>query len=159
MLILFEDREQFSKKGSCNSLKSLIISSSDILIFPPGLANVEHNKPNFGTADNLNHTHSFIASCYNSNGNLLLWNFQLLQNCSLIPNRKRQRYFLTFSQYDKILLVLFVIRCATWYHFYNLKNVKNTHERVLILVKLQATACSFTKINTPPLVFFTFFKF
>ena len=34
----------------------------------------------------------------------------------------------------------------------NLKNVKNTHGEVLILVKLQA------KINTPPWIFFTFFK-
>ena len=29
---------------------------------------------------------------------------------------------------------------------------------VLILVKLQAAACNFNKINTPPWVFFTFFK-
>ena len=29
---------------------------------------------------------------------------------------------------------------------------------VLILVKLQASACNFTKINTPPWVFFTCFK-
>ena len=33
------------------------------------------------------------------------------------------------------------------------KNVKNTHGRVLILAKLQAS-----KINTPPWVLFTFFK-
>ena len=31
-----------------------------------------------------------------------------------------------------------VVRCAIWYHLYNLKNVKNTHGGVLILVKLQA---------------------
>ena len=31
-----------------------------------------------------------------------------------------------------------VVRCAIWYHLYNLKNVKNTHEGVLVLVKLQA---------------------
>ena len=37
------------------------------------------------------------------------------------------------------------------------KNVKNTHEGVLILVKLQAEACNFTKINTPTWMFFTFF--
>ena len=30
------------------------------------------------------------------------------------------------------------MRCAIWYHLYNLKNVKNTHGGVLILVKLQA---------------------
>ena len=28
--------------------------------------------------------------------------------------------------------------CEIWYHLYNLKNVKNTHEGMLILVKLQA---------------------
>ena len=49
-----------------------------------------------------------------------------------------------------------VMRCAIWYHWCNLKNVKNTHGRILILVKLQAKACNFTKINTPPWVFFMF---
>ena len=34
--------------------------------------------------------------------------------------------------------------------------MKNTHGGVLILVKLQASARNFTKINTPPWVFFTF---
>ena len=29
------------------------------------------------------------------------------------------------------------MRCAIWYHLYNLKNVKNTHGGVLILIKLQ----------------------
>ena len=31
----------------------------------------------------------------------------------------------------------YVMRCVIWYHLYNLKNVKNTHGGVLILVKLQ----------------------
>ena len=44
-----------------------------------------------------------------------------------------------------------MIRCAISYHLYNLKNVKNTHGEVLI-------SCNFAKINTPPWVFFTFFK-
>ena len=44
-----------------------------------------------------------------------------------------------------------------WCHLYNLKNVKNTHEWVLHLIKLQALAWNFTKINTPPWVFFTLF--
>ena len=48
--------------------------------------------------------------------------------------------------------------CAIWYHLCNLKTVKNTHGGMLILVKLQAEACNFTKINTPPWVFFTFFN-
>ena len=34
---------------------------------------------------------------------------------------------------------LYVVRCAIWYHLYNLKNVKNTHGGVLILVKLKLT--------------------
>ena len=50
------------------------------------------------------------------------------------------------------------MRCAIWYHLYNLKNLKNTHGRVLILVKLQAKACNFTKINALPWVLFTFFN-
>ena len=49
-----------------------------------------------------------------------------------------------------------MVQCAIWYHLYNLKNVKNIHGGVLILVKLQAE--TFTKINTPPWMFFTFFK-
>ena len=43
--------------------------------------------------------------------------------------------------------------CAIWYHLINFKNVKNTHGGVLLLVKLQAS-----KSNTPPWVFFMFFK-
>ena len=38
------------------------------------------------------------------------------------------------------------MRYAIWYHLYNLKNVKNTHGGVLILVK----------IKTPPWVFSRF---
>ena len=44
------------------------------------------------------------------------------------------------------------------YHLYNLKNMKNTHRGVLILVKLQSSVCNFTKINSRPWMFFTFFK-
>ena len=49
------------------------------------------------------------------------------------------------------------MHCAIWYHLYNLKNVKNTYRGVLLLGKLQPLAYSFTKSNTPPWVFFTFF--
>ena len=41
--------------------------------------------------------------------------------------------------------------CAIWYHLYYLKNVKNTHGGVLLLVKLKA------KLNTPSWAFFKFF--
>ena len=34
-----------------------------------------------------------------------------------------------------------MIRYAIWYHFYNLKNVKNTHGGVLLLAKSQAKSC------------------
>ena len=47
---------------------------------------------------------------------------------------------------------------AIWYHLYNFKKVKNTHREVLLLVMLQAKVCNFTKSNTPPWVFFTFFE-
>ena len=49
-----------------------------------------------------------------------------------------------------------VILCTIWYFLYNLKNTKNTHGVVLLLLKLQVSACNFTKSNTPPWVFFTF---
>ena len=40
--------------------------------------------------------------------------------------------------YEYTYVFIYVLRCAIWYHLYNLKNVKNTHEGVLRLVKLQA---------------------
>ena len=33
--------------------------------------------------------------------------------------------------------------CAMWYHLCNLKNVKNTHGGVLLLVKLQAFSITY----------------
>ena len=41
----------------------------------------------------------------------------------------------------------FVVRCTISYHLYNLKNVKNTHGRVLILVKLQAEALTLLELT------------
>ena len=51
-----------------------------------------------------------------------------------------------------------MMRCAIWYHLYKLKNVKNTHGGVLLLVSGWLKACNFTESNTPPWVFFMFFK-
>ena len=45
--------------------------------------------------------------------------------------------------------------CVIWCNLYNLKNVKNTHGAMSLLVKLQAY---FTKSNIPPWVLFKFFK-
>ena len=42
--------------------------------------------------------------------------------------------------------------------FAQFKKRENTHKGVLLLVKLRAKACNFTKSNTPPWVFSTFFK-
>ena len=50
------------------------------------------------------------------------------------------------------------VRCAIYYHMHHLKNGKNTHGGVLLLVELQAEAYNFDKSKTPPWVFFTFFK-
>ena len=47
---------------------------------------------------------------------------------------------------------------AIWYHLYNFKNVKSADGEVLLLVKLHAKGRNFTKSNTPPWLFFTFFK-
>ena len=52
---------------------------------------------------------------------------------------------------------LVVMPCAIHYYLHNLKNVKNTKGRVLLLVKLQAKTCNFTKSDTPPWVLSTFF--
>ena len=48
--------------------------------------------------------------------------------------------------------------CAIWCYLHNLRNVKNTHGGVSLLVKLQASNCNFIKSNTLPWVLFAFFK-
>ena len=58
--------------------------------------------------------------------------------------------------YDSKIYVL--MRCKIWCHLCNLKNVKNTHGGVLLLVKLQASSCTFTKSNIHRWVFFTILK-
>ena len=62
-------------------------------------------------------------------------------------------------------MVKYVMRCAIWYYLYNLKNVKNTHGGVLILVKLQAEASRFLNCingtesrNAPHMPVFTVFS-
>ena len=44
--------------------------------------------------------------------------------------------------------------CVICCHLYDLKNVKNTQVRGLLLVKLQVSTRSFTKSNAPRWVFF-----
>ena len=50
-----------------------------------------------------------------------------------------------------------VMRCTIWYHLHNLRNVKNTHGRVLLSEKLQAIIFNFTKSKFLPGCFM-FFK-
>ena len=71
--------------------------------------------------------------------------------------------FPKFPQVDsKVVVVkdqiLYVMLSAISYQLYNLKNAKNIHGVVLLLVKLQANACIFTKSSTPPWVLFMSFK-
>ena len=65
---------------------------------------------------------------------------------------------LRFQKLRKAFDIISVVRCAIWHHLQNLKIVKNTNRGLLILVKLQAETCNFTKINNPPWVFFSFLK-
>ena len=43
----------------------------------------------------------------------------------------------------KKIMISYVMLCVIWYHLYNLKNVKNTNEGVLLLEKWQAKAYGF----------------
>ena len=52
--------------------------------------------------------------------------------------------------FSSSLILDIVTLCAIWYHLYNLKNMRNIHGGVLLLV--------ITKSSTPPWVFFTFLK-
>ena len=66
-----------------------------------------------------------------------------------------------FNYYESCILIIWIIYDALHNmvpFIYNLKNVKNTHGGVLLLVSLQTSSSNFTKSNTPPWVFFTFLK-
>ena len=41
-----------------------------------------------------------------------------------------------YKHAETIEQIKYVMRCAIWYHLYNLKNVIKTHGEVLLLVKL-----------------------
>ena len=76
-------------------------------------------------------------------------------NCCDRPVTDHQNKFESFLKIAKRInrcksYITYVMLCAIWYHLYDLKIVKNPHGGVLLLVKLQALACNFTKSNTPP---------
>ena len=64
---------------------------------------------------------------------LNLW--EVIPPFFLAPHRCHQ---IVIHNIRETVSTINVMRCAIWYHLYNLKNVKNTHGGVLILVKLQA---------------------
>ena len=77
------------------------------------------------------------------------------------PRIGEKTYRLEFSEklgdLPLSMLISDVMRCVIWYPFYNLKNLKNTHGGVLLLV-LQTFGLQLTKSNTPPWVSFTLIK-
>ena len=54
------------------------------------------------------------------------------------------------------MFLSYVMLCAIWYNFHNLKNVKNTNGRVLRLAKFQNSAYNFINSNTYQWVFLRF---
>ena len=81
--------------------------------------------------------------------------YDLLREIFLMLYSINWRKIIVFTYWD---VGQYGVRCAIWCHLYNLKNVKHIHGGMLILVKLQAETCNFTKVSTPLWVFFTFFK-
>ena len=67
------------------------------------------------------------------------------------------KFFLTL--WFKLLCIhKWCFLCTIWYHLYNFEKVKNSHGGVILLVRLQALTCNFTKSVTPPWVLLLFFK-
>ena len=56
------------------------------------------------------------------------------------------------------LFFTYVVRCAIWVPFVQFKKREKHLWRSVNFSKVAGLACNFTKINTPPWVFFTFFK-
>ena len=50
---------------------------------------------------------------------------------------------------DYCWILLYETLCANWHHLYNLKNDKNTHRGVLLLVQLQAQLAALLKVTLP----------
>ena len=53
-------------------------------------------------------------------------------------------------------MLIYKTLCAIWCHLENLKNVNYNLGEAILLAKLQASACNFTKSNTSPWMFFMF---
>ena len=57
-------------------------------------------------------------------------------NDSLFQGAIFSKTAIFFARLPGRIIQSVVMFCAIWYHLYNLKNVKNTHGGVLLLVKL-----------------------
>ena len=53
---------------------------------------------------------------------------------------------------------LYLMRCAIWYHLYNLYNVKNTHREALLLVVKPVTSLKVTLLHECWSTFFKLYK-
>ena len=56
----------------------------------------------------------------------------------------------SFNAFQYSVSSVYETLCAICHHLYNLNKVRNTNGGVLLLVKLQAEVCNFTKNMTPP---------
>ena len=64
------------------------------------------------------------------------------------------KLFLVSWGHWELIPVLTMVRCVIWYHLYHLENVKNILGGVIFSVKFH----NFPKSNTPPRIFFAFFR-
>ena len=89
---------------------------------------------------------------------LCKWKFSFVNNCFLSKCKNCFAFSKNVETGPWSLDLKNVMLCAIWNHLHNLRNVKNALGKLLPLVKFQAKASNFTKSNTPPWVFITFFK-
>ena len=94
----------------------------------------------------------YVLALYQNRWNGILWKLPWHQGENMNDLKKNS----ILSDYCDCVKIVYLVGCAIWYHLYNLKNVKNTREGLILLVKLQDLACNCTKINTPPWVFSRF---
>ena len=52
---------------------------------------------------------------------------------AIVRNWKKNVSLYLFTSYFAYCYEIYMMRQAIWYHFYNLRNVKNTHGGVLLL--------------------------
>ena len=63
----------------------------------------------------------------------------------------------TKGSYKLAMAMKLVLHESIWHNLYNLKDMKNTHGSVILLVKLQASTSNFSISNTPSMGVFHVF--